>query len=130
MNDHIIYTVGGATASVLSATGEPAPAPEPEWAWYMDHGPFTDRLGPSATFAIDTSTEPAFVAIRADFSRRKWIDMKDPRVSATVRFLAGHPLPGFATLATPLLTDAEADAVLNTPVPLSANLALRKLYFS
>jgi hypothetical protein len=65
-----------------------------------------------------------------DFARRKWIDMKDPRVAATVRFLAGQPLPGFPTLTTPLLTAAKADEVLNTPIPLSANLALRKLYFS
>ena len=56
--------------------------------------------------------------------------MKDPRVAATVRFLAGQPLPGFPTLTTPLLTAAKADEVLNTPIPLSANLALRKLYFS
>lgn len=109
---------------------EPPAPPEPEWAWYIDHGPFTDRLGGAATVTIDTSTAPGFVAIRADFARRKWIDLKDPRVAATVGYLAGQPLPGLGTLATPLLTAAQAAAVLTTPVTLAENLALRKLYFS
>lgn len=108
----------------------PGPAPVPEWAWYIDHGPFTDRLGGMATMVIDTSSEPGFVGIRADFARRKWIDLKDPRVIATVRYLAGQPLPGLGTLAQPLLTAEQADAALNTPVALGENLALRKLYFS
>jgi hypothetical protein len=114
----------------LAAELEPPPAPEPEWAWYIDHGPFTDRLGAAATVTIDTSTAPGFVAIRADFARRKWIDLKDPRVAATVGYLAGQPLPGLGTLATPLLTAEQAAAVLNTPVTPAENLALRKLYFS
>jgi len=113
----------------LQSQPEPTP-PEPEWAWYIDHGPFTDRLGGAATVTIDTSTAAGFVAIRADFARRKWIDLKDPRVAATVGYLAGQPLPGLGTLATPLLTAEQADAVLNTPVTLAENLALRKLYFS
>lgn len=108
----------------------PEPAPAPEWAWYIDHGPFTDRLGGMATMVIDTSSEPGFVAIRADFARRKWIDLKDPRVAATVHYLAGQPLPGLGSLAQALLTAEQADAVLDTPVVQSENLALRKLYFS
>lgn len=107
-----------------------APEPAPEWAWYIDHGPFTDRLGPAATFAIDTSSAPGFVAIRADFARRKWIDLKDPRVAATVGYLAGQPLPGLGTLPTPLLTAEQATTVLNAPVAPGENLALRKLYFA
>lgn len=114
--------------------GPIAPQPPVEevkpWEWLIDHGPFTDRLGAAATFAIDTSADPAFVAIRADFARRKWIDLKDPRVAAMVGYLAGQPLPSLGTLATPLLTAAQAAEVLTTPVALSENLALRKLYFS
>lgn len=114
-------------AEVQDVHAEPA---EPEWAWYIDHGPLTDRLGIAATMAIDTSSAPAFVAIRADFARRKWLHLKDPRVVASINYLAGQPLPGFSTLAQPLLTAAEADAALTTPVAPGENLALRKLYFS
>lgn len=105
-------------------------SPTPEWEWYIDHGPFTDRLGTAATFAIDTSTDPAFVAIRADFARRKWIDLKDSRVAAMVSYLAGQPLPSLGTLAPPLLTAEQAAEALTTPVAPTENLALRKLYFS
>lgn len=105
------------------------PAPEPEWAWYMDLGPFADRLG-SASVAIDLSTEQGVVVIRNDFSRRKWIDLKDPRVIAALWYLAGQPHPLLGTISTPLLTPDAVAIILNTPVPLKDNLALRKLYFS
>lgn len=113
---------------------EPTPSPEPEimeteWAWLIDLGPFSDRLGPAAV-AIDLSTAPGLVAIRSDFARRKWIDLKDPRVIAAVHYLAGQPHPALGTLAQALITDEVASAVLNTlPAP-AENLALRKLYFS
>lgn len=105
------------------------PVPEPEWVWYIDLGPFTDRLG-LASAAIDLSTEPGVVVIRNDFSRRKWIDLKDPRVIAALWYLAGQPHPVLGTLAAPLLTSAAVATILSTPVPLKDNLALRKLYFS
>ena len=111
-------------------TPEPPAPTAPEWGWYIDHGPFTDRLGAAATFAIDTSPDSAFAAIRADFSRRKWIDLKDPRVIAIAGYLAGQPMPGIGVLAAPLLTPEQATAVLDTPVAEYENLALRKLYFS
>lgn len=107
----------------------PPPAPEPEWAWYMDLGPFADRLG-AASVVIDLSTEPGVVVIRNDFSRRKWIDLKDPRVIAALWYLAGQAHPVLGTLSTPLLTPAAVTTILTTPVPLKDNLALRKLYFS
>lgn len=108
----------------------PAPeTPEPEWAWLMDLGPFSDRLGPGAA-AIDLSTAPGLVAIRSDFARRKWIDLRDLRVIAAVHYLAGQPHPALGTLEHPLITVEVANAALNTlPAP-ADNLALRKLYFS
>lgn len=105
------------------------PESEPEWTWYIDLGPFADRLG-AASVAIDLSVEPGVVAIRNDFSRRKWIDLKDPRVIAALWYLAGQPHPVLGTLAAPLLTSAAVTTILNTPVPPKDNLALRKLYFS
>lgn len=108
---------------------EPTPAPPPAWEWLMDIGPFTDRLG-AASVAIDVSTDPKLVAVRSDFGRRKWIDLKDPRVIAAVQYLAGQPHTILGTMAQPLLTPEQATAVLSTPVAEAENLALRKLYFS
>ena len=106
-----------------------APMPVQPWEWLMDIGPFTDRLG-AASVAIDVSTDPKLVAIRSDFGRRKWIDLKDPRVIASVQYLAGQPHAVLGTMTQPLLTAEQAAAVLNTPVEPAENLALRKLYFS
>ena len=99
------------------------------WEWLMDTGPFADRLG-AASVAIDVSIDPKLVATRSDFDRRKWIDLKDPRVIAAVQYLAGQPHAVLGTKVQPLLTAEQADAVLTTPVAPAENLALRKLYFS
>lgn len=107
----------------------PPPAPEPEWAWLIDTGPFTDRLG-AAAVAIDISTEPSLVAIRSDFARRKWIDLKDQRVAGAIAYLSGQRHPVLGTLAQPLLTAAQAQAILTTKPTPAENLALRKLYFN
>lgn len=105
------------------------PEPAPVWEWYIDHGPLTDRLGAAAA-AIDLSVIPGVVAVRSDFGRRKWIDLKDLRVIAAFRYLAGQPHPVLGTLEQPLITVDVANVALNT-LPTSAdNLALRKLYFS
>ena len=101
----------------------------PVWAWYIDLGPFSDRLGATSA-AIDLSTEPGVVVIRNDFSRRKWIDLEDVRVAAALAYLAGQPHPVLGTIGAPLMTTQQVATVLNTPVAAEENLALRKLYFS
>lgn len=101
----------------------------PEWYWYIDQGPFTDRMGAETAFVIDTSSNPDMVAIRSDFARRKWIDLKDPRVTSAVHYLAGQTHPLLGTISQPLLTTVKADEILNTIVSPSENRALRALYF-
>lgn len=118
------------TQFVAPPAPPPPPAPEPPvWEWYIDIGPFTDRLG-LASAAIDLSTEPGVMVIRNDLARRKWIDLKDIRVIGALWYLAGQPHPALGTLTTPLLSAATVTSALNTPVSLVENLALRKLYFS
>lgn len=116
------WTYDGATFS------PPAPAPDP-CEWLMDLGPFADRLGAHA-FEVDTSTVPGVIAVAKDLGRRKWVDLQDSRVAASLYYLAGHTVPVLGTLAVPILTDAEVLAILTTPVPMEANRALRKVYFS
>jgi hypothetical protein len=116
------------------AAPPPVVVPEPEaeppvWEWYIDIGPFTDRLG-MASAAIDLSTEPGVIVIRNDLARRKWVDLKDQRVIAALWYLAGQAHPALGTLAVPLLTAAVVTSTLSAPVAEVENLALRKLYFS
>lgn len=108
----------------------PDPAPAPAWQWLIDIGPFVDRLG-AKRFAIEQSTDPFVASFRHDVdTRRKWIDLHDPRVAGALLYCAGQPLAGVGTIAAPILTEAEVTAVLTTPVAPDENLALRKLYFS
>lgn len=107
----------------------PVVVPVDPCEWLMDLGPFADRLGAHA-FEVDTSTVPGVIAVAKDLARRKWVDLKDPRVAGSLYYLAGHTVPVLGTLAAPILTDAEVVAILTTPVPLEANRALRKVYFS
>jgi len=107
----------------------PAPVVVDPCEWLMDLGPFADRLGAKA-FEVDTSTVPGVIAVAKDLARRKWVDLKDPRVAVSLYYLAGHAVPVLGTLAVPILTDAEVVTILTTPVPLEANRALRKVYFS
>lgn len=120
------YPAGTYRAEVEPPTPEP---PAPVWQWYIDIGPFTDRLG-MASAAIDLSVVPGVMVIRNDLARRKWIDLKDPRVIAALWYLAGQAHPVLGTLSTPLLTAEVVASTLNTPVADAENLALRKLYFS
>lgn len=113
---------------VTWAAPVPAPAPADPCEWLIDLGPFTDRLGPKA-FLVDQSTDAGVVYIRNDLSRRKWVDLQDDRVAASLYYLAGHTVPVLGTLAVPILTDAEVAATLTTPVATEENRALRKLYF-
>jgi hypothetical protein len=106
----------------------PVPTADPV-TWLIDIGPFTDRFSTSKT-AVDFSTDPVVMAFDKDLGRRKWIDLKDPRVAAVLSYLTGATVPGMGTLATPLLTGAQMTAILTTPVSAAENLALRKLYFS
>lgn len=109
---------------------EPVPAPPDPAEWLMDIGPFVDRLG-AKRFVIEQSTDPFVMSFQHDVdTRRKWIDLQDPRVAQQLGYLAGHEVPGIGTIASPILTDAEVAQVLTTPVQPQENLALRKLYFS
>lgn len=103
--------------------------PPPVWEWFIDLGPFSDRLGAAAP-AIDISTDPGVIAIRSDFARRKWIDLKDLRVAGALSYLAGQAHPVLGTLATPLISVQDVTTILSTPVTDVESLALRKLYFS
>ena len=94
--------------------------PEDPCKWLIDLGPFFDRFGPAISMEVEMSTNTVVQAALRNFSRRKWIDLKDPRVATTID-LIGSSIPNVVPLKNVILT---------TPVTNEENLALRKLYFS
>ena len=105
---------------VEPAQPEPAaPAPDPT-EWLIDVGPFFDRFG-AAKMAVLTSTDPGVQAILKDTQIRKWLDLKLPEVAQSVAYVG--------TKVSAVTAELQ-DAILNTPVVPTENLALRKLYFS
>lgn len=96
--------------------------------WLIDLGPFADRLQPY-TALIDMSTDPRVIAINKDVSRRKYVNLKDPRVEKSLRFLAGEVDPDMGTLETPLITAEIKEYALTHPVDIEENRSLRAVYF-
>ena len=99
------------------AHGEPEPKP---WEWLIDVGPFFDRFGP-AKMAVLTSSDVGVQAILKDTQVRKWLDLKLPEIAQSISYI-GTKIPA--------VTTELQSAILNTPVGVEENLALRKLYFS
>lgn len=108
---------------------EPPPVPADPCEWLLDIAPFTDRLEPYK-FQIDTHTDAFVQYFNRDLNRRKYVDLKDPRVAAALYYMAGQTIPSVGTIAIPIFDAAFAASVLNTPVILKENFALRKAYFS
>lgn len=99
---------------------EPVPTPVDPTEWLIDIGPFYDRFG-AVKMAVLTSADAGVVAIRADVSIRKWIDLQRVDVAQSLAYIETK---------VPTLTPVLQAAILTTPVTAEENLALRKLYFS
>ena len=107
---------------------EPPATPVDEAEWYIDIGPFNDRFG-SKKLQILASSNPVVKAFNDDKNSRHWIDLKREDVQAAVGYMAGIPLPDIGSIDTPILTMAEVQAIINTPVAPNEQRVLRKLYF-
>lgn len=95
---------------------EELPTPENPELWWIDVGPFRDRLGMD-TMAIAASTHPVCLGVKEMLYDRKYIDLKDPRVSqlldiliATAQPTASAYFPGSGPM-----TLIKKDIILNTP---------------
>ena len=84
--------------------------------WWIDVGPFRDRLGMD-TLAIAASTHPVCLGVKEMLYDRKYIDLKDPRVSQLLDILIATDQP----TASPYfpgsgpMTLIKKDLILNTP---------------
>lgn len=101
----------------------PTPPVDP-YEFLLDIAPFTDRLEPYK-FQIDTHTDPFIQYFNRDLNRRKYVDLKDPRVAVALNYMAGHTIAGIGTIATPIFADAFVAKVLTTPTTHAENNVLR-----
>lgn len=109
----------------------PPPPPPPvidDAAAYIDIGPFNDRFG-AKKLAILMSSDLIIRAFNDDKNSRHWIDLNRADVAAALNYMAGVTVPGLPIMASPILTTAEVQNILQTPVRDDEQLVLRKLYF-
>lgn len=109
---------------ILTETGFEPPSAAvpvaPPYEWFIDIGPFFDRFK-EFKMPVLTSPDPVVLAILKDTQIRKWVDLKRPDVAQSLAYI-GTKIAGF--------TAAAQNEIVNTPVTLEENLALRKQYFS
>ena len=94
----------------------PVVPPEDPRLWWVDVGPFKDRLGMDAP-AIYASTHDACKGVVGLVEGRKYISLKDPRIAAMMQVLIATAQPA-ATAVWPgsgPMTAAKRDAILTTP---------------
>lgn len=92
------------------------PPPDPA-LWWVDEGPFKDRLGMDA-LAIAASTHDACKAVIAMLNNRKYVDLQGTSTSNLLDLLIATAQP----TANPMfagsgpMTPAKKNTILNTPV--------------
>jgi hypothetical protein len=96
------------------------PVPSVDTSKLIDLGPFFDRFG-VAMMPVLMSVDPTVVAIRANINSRKWVDLTLPIVSQSLTAISA---------IIPALTPAIQNSILTSPVQLSEQYALLKVYFS
>lgn len=94
----------------------PEPTGEDERLWWLDVGPFKDRLGMDAP-AIYASNHAACRGVVGMLEGRKYIHLKDPRIAAMMGVLiaSGQPAAGPVWPGSGPMTAAKRDTILNTP---------------
>lgn len=106
------WTFNGAE---FAAPVVPDPAEDPR-LWWIDVGPFKDRLGMDAP-AIGASSHSACKGVVEMLNGRKYVNLKDPRVLAMLNALIATNQPA----ADPVwpgsgpMTASKRDAILETP---------------
>lgn len=104
----------------LTPPPPPPPPPDAVWKWYIDIGPFFDRLG-AQKMAVLTSANVNIKALISDLQVRKWVDLQRADVAQGLALIGS---------VIPAVTPAMQAVVVSTVPTQDENLALRKVYFS
>ncbi len=104
---------------ILLPYEEPQPLPEPEpdeRLWWVDVGPFKDRLGMDIG-AIASSSHSACLGVREFLLGRQYVDLRDPLVGSLMDVLIANnqPAPDPVWPGSGPMTPAKKLAVLTTP---------------
>ena len=83
--------------------------------WLVDEGPFKDRLGPDA-HAIAASTHDACKAVTWALNNRKYVDLKDQKVSDMLDLLiaTSQPTANAMFAGSGPMTAEKKNVILNT----------------
>lgn len=94
----------------------PAPTPEDPRRWWIDVGPFKDRLGMDAP-AIYASNHDACKGVVGMVEGRKYINLKDPRIAGMMGVLIATSQPAANAVwpGSGPMTVAKRDSILTTP---------------
>ena len=94
----------------------PVVPPEDPRLWWIDVGPFKDRLGMDAP-AIYASTHDACKGVVGLVEGRKYINLKDPRIAQMMGVLIATAQPAANAVwpGSGPMTAAKRDSILNTP---------------
>lgn len=108
-------TYDGANFTKPEATSAEPTAPD-ERLWWVDVGPFIDRLGSDGP-AIGGSTHEACKGVMAMLTGRKYIDLKDPKTAMMLDILIAAQQPAASVFfpGSGPMTTAKKAAILNTP---------------
>ena len=119
--EYLVTTIDGKEVS-REINNSPVQAPYTDPAeWLIDIGTFFDRFGASKIPTL-ASADVIVQAIVKDVLSRKWIDLKRVDVASAIDILISKGISG--------VDSTLKNSILNTPVALDENRALRKLYFS
>lgn len=93
----------------------PVKMPDPR-LWWLDVGPFKDRLGPDA-LAMAASTHDACKAVVEMLNGRKYVDVKDPKTINLLGLLmaTGQPAANPMFAGSGPITALKISAITNTP---------------
>lgn len=93
----------------------PEPVEDPR-IWWIDVGPFKDRLGFDAP-AIYASSHDACKGVVGMVEGRKYIDLKDPRIGAMMGVLIATAQPAANAVwpGSGPMTEEKREAILTTP---------------
>lgn len=84
--------------------------------WWLDVGPFKDRLGMD-TLAIAASSHPVCLAVKEMLYDRKYIDLRDPKVTQLLDILIATSQPDTSPYfpGSGPMTAQKKDIIINAP---------------
>jgi len=119
-NDQLLIDVEQEFEIEEGSLPPPPPPPPPPWLWIIDTPAFFARFGAAEDDVLSETQKKKTVARVAKFSRKWYIDLKDPKTATMLDDIAADIVS---------LTPAIKTAILTTPVAPEENTIARRVFF-